>query len=158
MLADRQRIVRCCNKRTSGLARFRACLLLVLLAVPVRADQAPTADARTLSESQRRAIAAIRADAKARAAPLAARLASMAHQANVNMLADQPDEALGRRLGEQIRATLRELLDLRLRSIKETVKRLTPAQRALLRTEMDRPGAPADLMELIERMFKLPGR
>ncbi len=112
--------------------------------------------APALNESQRQAVTAIRSSAKAKAAPLAARLATLARQANRNMLADQPDEAVGQRLGEQIRATLRDLLSVRIQSIKETLKLLTPEQRAWLRKEMDRPGAPADLMELIERGFKLP--
>lgn len=128
-------------------------MVLLCLAGVARAES-PRGDP-ALSDSQQRKFAAIRSEAKAKAAPLALRLAALARQANANMLADQPDEAGSRQLGEEIRALLGELLDIRIRSIKDTARLLTPQQRVLLRAELAKPGAPADLMELMERTFKL---
>lgn len=119
-------------------------------------EPVPAAAGLRLSEGQRQAIQAIRSQAKKKAAPLVLQLAPLAKEANENMLADNPDADRGRVLGQRIRRLLGELLDIRIQSIKEALKLLAPEQRKQLKAALAKPGAPADLMELMERCFKLP--
>ena len=49
-----------------------------------------------------------------------------------------------------------KILLLKGQSTRETVNALTPEQKSLLKKEMEKPDAPADLSELIERIFNVP--
>ncbi len=108
-----------------------------------------------LSDAQRQAIKRIDTQTKLKAAPVALRLASVVSRVYKNMLADQPDERLRVRLSAEMKRTTWELLAIKGQSIRETVQVLTPAQKQFIKSEMRKPGAPADLSELIARTFNL---
>jgi len=72
------------------------------------------------------------------------------------MLADKPDEKLRAPLSARMKATTWELLKIKGPAIRETVNVLTAEQKQLIKSEMRKPGAPADLSEVIEKSFNLP--
>ena len=111
--------------------------------------------AHTLSEAQREAIKRIQVESEKRAAPAALRLAGIVSRIYENMLADKPDEGLRTKLSAEMKEAAWELLEIKGQSIRDTVNLLTPEQKQLVKGEMRKPGAPADLSEVIARTFKL---
>lgn len=116
-----------------------------------------TSDAKPhLTAAQLQAIKSVRIESEKKAAPLALRLASTAKQIYKNMLSEKEDEALGQRLSREMDKVVVALLALKGQSIRDMVRVLTPEQRQLMRSEMQKPGAPGDLSELIMRVFNVP--
>jgi len=115
----------------------------------------PSGSANSLSEVQKQAIKRIKVSSELRAAPIALRLARIVNEIYDNMLAVKPDEKLRAQLSEQMKTTTWELLSIKGQAIRETVNVLTPEQRQLIKIEKQKPGAPADLSEVIEKTFQL---
>ncbi len=109
-----------------------------------------------LSATQFEAVKSIRAKAAREAAPLAMKLASTVKQIYANMLADKPDEKLRKRLSRQMTETTGKIVLIKGETIREMVNLLTPEQKVLLKTEMKKSDAPADLSELMQRIFYIP--
>ncbi|PYS75188.1 MAG: hypothetical protein DMF66_20140, partial [Acidobacteria bacterium] len=85
-------------------------------------------------------------------------LAAVVSKIYENMLADKPDEALRAKLSAEMKEAAWALLAIKGQAIRETVNVLTPAQKQLVKSEMRKPGAPADLGEVIARTFNLQGQ
>lgn len=117
--------------------------------------QAAASSALSLNEAQRQAIKRIRLSGETKGALPALRLARVVKEIYENMLADKPNEALRARLSAEMKEATWKLLTIKGQMIRETVNLLTPQQKQLIKSEMRKPGAPADLGELIERTFKL---
>jgi|ERR1043166_2246720 hypothetical protein len=113
-------------------------------------------DPRALSATQKEAIQRIRSASKRQAALPALRLARVVNKIYTNMLADHPNENLRIRLSNEMKEVTWQLLAIKGQAIRETVNVLTPDQKQLIRTEMRKPGAPADLGELIAKTFNFP--
>jgi len=111
--------------------------------------------AHTLSETQRQAIKRIKDESEKKAAPVALRFAGIVSRIYENMLADRPDEGLRAKLDAEMKEVSWELLAVKGQSIRDIVGVLTPAQKQLVKSEMLKPGAPADLSEVVARTFKL---
>lgn len=138
-------------------------LLLLLLFVSLFASSgfgarlaANTETSHALSEVQKQAIQHIRSDSKKRAALPALHLARVVSKIYANMLADHPDETLRVKLSNEMKNVTWQLLAIKGQAIRETVNVLTPEQRQIIRVEMRKPGAPADLGELIAKTFDFP--
>ena len=151
--------------------KTRLTILLFLLPVLVFAASLKTATAQTsssaenkadavhtLSEAQKQAMKRIQVETEKRAAPVAMRLAGLVSKIYENMLADKPDEKLRATLSTQMKKTTWELLSIKGQSIRETVNVLMPEQKQLVKSEMLKPGVPADLSEVIARTFKLANK
>jgi Spy/CpxP family protein refolding chaperone len=110
----------------------------------------------SLSAAQLETIKDIRAKAAREAAPTALRLAATIKQIYTNMLADKPDAKLRARLSKQMTDNTVKLLLIKGQSIREMVNALTPEQKRMLKSEMEKPGTPADLSELMEHIFNVP--
>jgi Spy/CpxP family protein refolding chaperone len=111
--------------------------------------------AHTLTDAQKQAIKRIQTDAEKQAAPAALRLAGIVNKIYENMLADEPDEKLRADLSAQMEKATWTLLSIKGQSIHDIVRVLTPAQRQLVKVEMQKPGAPSDLSEVVTHIFKL---
>jgi hypothetical protein len=111
--------------------------------------------AHTLSETQRQAIKRIKDESEKKAAPVALRFAGIVSRIYENMLADNPDEGLRAKLDAEMKEVSWELLAVKGQSIHDIVGVLTPAQKQLVKSEMSKPGAPADLSEVVARTFRL---
>ncbi len=136
--------------------RFKSTLaLLVLACSPIVSQQPATPPAADpLTAAQQQQFVAIKNAAEQKAAPAALRLAEVAHKIYDNMLADAPSETLRVSLAAEMRTVVGELLDIKGQSIHDAVAVLTPRQKAQLKAEMVKPGAPGDLSELIGKMFQ----
>ena len=95
----------------------------------------------------------IKTESEKQAAPLAMQLAAVAKQIYENMLSDKENQKLRRRLSHQMNEIAGKLLAIEGQSIRDTVAVLTPEQKRTLRDEMRKPGAPADLTELISKLL-----
>jgi Spy/CpxP family protein refolding chaperone len=121
---------------------------------PVAPD---TSDAQPhLTAAQLQSIKSIHTESEKKAAPLALRLALAAKRIYENMLSEKEDEALRQRLSREMDEVVVGMLAIKGQSIREIVRVLTPEQRQLVRSEMQKPGAPGDLSELIMRVFNVP--
>ena len=138
-------------------------VLIFLLALLIQHESArgqslsQTGDAanKSLSESQVKAIKSIVSTSEKKAAPLAIQLAATAKLIYENMLAPKEDQRRRLRLSKQLNRITNELLGIKGQSMRDVIAVLTPAQKQLVREEMSKPGQPADLMELIKRVFKI---
>jgi uncharacterized membrane-anchored protein YjiN (DUF445 family) len=142
---------------------FALCALAFVLSVrtSAQANAGTTVredDARTLTDAQKQSIKRIQTNAEKQAAPAAARLAEIVNKIYENMLADAPDEKLRADLSAQMEKATWELLSIKGQSIYEIVRVLTPAQRELVKAEMRKPGAPADLSEVVAHLFRLDAK
>lgn len=111
-----------------------------------------------LTPEQVQSIKSIQADAARKSAPVALRLAGIVKSVYENMLSENENPVLRRKLSKEMNRVAGQLLAIKGQSIRDTVRVLTPAQRALVRTEMVKPGAPADLSELISHLFSVPDK
>jgi hypothetical protein len=111
--------------------------------------------AHTLTDAQKQEIKRIQTEAEKRAAPAALQLAGIVSKIYENMLADQPDEKLRVALSAQMEKATWALLSIKGQSIHDIVRVLTPAERQLVKAEMQKPGAPSDLSEIVAHLFKL---
>ena len=123
------------------------------------AARKPVAAARpSLTAAQKQALQAIDDEAKKKAAPSALRFAGIVKGIYENMLADHPDEELRAKLGNEMKETTWELLSIKGQAIRDSVAVLTAEQKQILRTEMAKPDAPSDLMEVIGKAFQAGGK
>jgi Spy/CpxP family protein refolding chaperone len=114
--------------------------------------------AHTLTDAQKQSIKNIQTAAEKQAAPAALRLAGIVGKIYENMLADKPDERLRASLSAQMERATWALLSIKGQSIYDIVRVLTPAQRQLVKAEMQKPGAPSDLTEVVAHVFKLDNK
>lgn len=122
----------------------------------VSAGQAPAAQAQNpLTAQQTAAIQAILKRTAAQAAPLGLKIEAAARRLNENVLSDSPDEAVSTAATTEISTSLSSAVTLPIKAVKEIAALLTPEQRKFLRAEMAKPGAEANLLELIGRVYKL---
>ena len=137
--------------RVLSLAVFAVCLITGFASIGVPANAQET----SLSAAQTASIKAIQRASEKKAAPLALKLASTAKKIYENMLSDREDERLRAKLERELDGIGSKLIKLKGQSIREMVAVLTPEQKALVRMEMRKPGAPADLSELIIKLFRV---
>ncbi len=132
-------------------------LIVILLTITVSAQTDSSSNVKLpLSATQMDAVKNIRNKAATEAAPLALQLATAVKQIYDNMLADAPNAKLREKLSKQMTGTVVKILLIKGQSIREMVGILTPEQKKFLKTEMTKPDAPADLSELMERVFNIP--
>ena len=132
-------------------------LFFIVFSVTVYAQTSDVPDTlRQLSPQQVVSLKSIKTNIEKEAAPLAKQLAVTVKQVYENMLADKPDEKRRKKLSKQMTATTGKLLLVKGNSIREMIGVLTPEQKELLKSEMKKPDAPADLSELFERIFLIP--
>ena len=112
----------------------------------------------SLSDAQKAAIKRIHEESTKKAVPVGLRLAAVARKIYENILADRPNETLRKRLSVQLKKAATDLLDIKGQSLRDTVKVLTPAQKHLIRSEMRKPRASADLSEVIAKTFDLENK
>ncbi|HZS47256.1 MAG TPA: hypothetical protein VFC63_19435 [Blastocatellia bacterium] len=137
-------------------AQMVAILLLVAIQAVAQTPGAGKPDNKNsypLTESQKQAIKKIKSEAEKKAAPLATRLASIVKQDYQDMLADKSDEKLRERLTVELKDVTWQLLAIKGQTMRDAVHVLTANQKEILKREMIKPGAPADLMELIDKIF-----
>jgi hypothetical protein len=130
-------------------------LILFVAVLMLIASPDAIGEADRLTAAQVQAMRAVKSRSEKKAAPLALKLAETARLSYENMLSDKEDETLRQRLERELDRIVVELVNLKGQSIREMVAILTKDQKKLLRAEMKKPDAPADLSEIISRVFKI---
>lgn len=139
--------------------KFASCaLILAAMAVGV-AQESPNPN--LLSDSQKQALEKARktveGETKTKTMTITLKLATIARDLDRNILADQPDPDLDRKLQSDLVQTVTEMvsgvLQAKIAADREVVKILTPEQKKILRAELDKAGANPDLAELIGKLF-----
>lgn len=136
------------TRKTKARARVKT-------AAPARAEPA-LSPKYPLSEEQKRAIQSLLAKGKAEGAVLGLAGAQGAKEFDENVLSETPSAEADAKAAKRLLDSLAGLAELRLELIRRVVALLTPEQKRLLREEMSKPGAPAALLDVLSRVFKLP--
>jgi hypothetical protein len=131
--------------------------ILAAIAVCV-AQEAPNPN--LLSDSQKQALEkarqAMEGETKIKTVTISLRLAAIGKELGRNMLADQPDPELDRKLQSDLVQMVTDMVSGVLQTKaadREVVKVLTPEQKKILRAELDKAGANPDLAELVGKLF-----
>jgi NTP pyrophosphatase (non-canonical NTP hydrolase) len=132
--------------------------ILILAAIMAGQEQAPVT---ALSPAQRQEFQKIaqaaEKEAKVQAETLAQTLGEVARKIDRNLLSDQPDPELHRRLSDEladaVAGLVRTAIHMKLDTARDLVKVLTPEQRKLVLAELEKPGANPDLTELLGKVF-----
>ena len=137
-------------------------IAVVLIAVPIAtaAFQSPVAAPPvrpTLTEAQKQMLKAAETDLTSKMAPFAERVSRTAKDLNRALLANRADPNLQRKLADDLANAVSELaaeaIRLRVSALGAIIDSLSPEQRSLLRAELDKPGADADLLNVIKKVF-----
>src|SRR6266567_3220635 len=139
--------------------KFASCAAL-LAAVAVCAAQ-ETPNPNLLTESQKQALEKARktveGETKTKTVTITLKLASIAKDLDRNILADQPNPDLDRKLQNDLAQTVAEMvsgvLQAKIAADREVVKVLTPEQKKILLAELDKANTNPDLAELIGKLF-----
>jgi hypothetical protein len=92
---------------------------------------------------------------KLASAGVAVRVARIAKDIYANLLAEYPNDKTDRALSAKLHRTAGELLTLHGQAMRQSLAVLTPMQRAYVRDQMGKPDMPADLLELIVKIYAL---
>jgi Spy/CpxP family protein refolding chaperone len=110
-----------------------------------------------LTGAQKQMLTAAEADLAAKIAPLAEKVGQSAKALDRALLADKPDPALERKLGDEFADAVSQIvvgaIRLRVAALHDIVATLTPEQKKLLLAELDKPGTDPDLLELMKKVF-----
>jgi Spy/CpxP family protein refolding chaperone len=131
---------------------------IAMLAVAIVNAQAQPAPAPTdLTDAQRQMLKAAEADLAAKIAPLAEIVGQSAKDLDRALLADKPDPALERKLGDEFAGAVSKIIvgaiRLRVAALHDIVGTLTPEQKKLLLAELDKPDTDPDLLEMMKKVF-----
>lgn len=130
------------------LIAYLSCLSLQAAAQGQRSSDAQ------LGPNQIAALKRIRAKAEKESVPVAMKLAVVVKGIYANMLAARPNSRRRLRLKRELHRQVLKLLDIKGESIRESVALLTSDQKSALRLQIQKPGAPADLNEAIEKLIR----
>jgi hypothetical protein len=123
------------------------------------AQEAPNPN--RLSGTQKQALEKARQsmdnETKTKTLAITLKLAALAKSLDRNMLADQPDPEVDKKLLNDLVQTVTEMvagvLQTKIAADREVVKILTPEQKKLLREEVEKADSNPDLSELIGKLF-----
>jgi len=141
--------------------RVLVLIAVVLTAVPITtaAYQSP-AGARvrpSLTDAQKQMLKSAETDLAGKMAPLAERISTIAKDLNRALLADKADPDVKKKLADDLANAVSglaaEAIRLRVSALGAIIDSLSPEQKSLLRAELDKPGADADLLNVIKQVF-----
>ena len=142
--------------------RVLALIAVALTAVPIAtpAFQSPGAARSvrpTLTEAQKQMLKSAETDLAGKMAPLAEKVSRAASDLNRALVAEKGDPDTQRKLADDLANAVSglaaEAIRLRVSALRAIVDSLSPEQKSLLRAELDKPGADADLLNVIKKVF-----
>lgn len=109
-----------------------------------------------LTDAQTQMLKSAESDLNSKIAPLAEKVAQNAKELNRALLADKPDPELRQKLQQQLADAVSQLVGtairMRVSALEQIVQTLTPEQKKLLLAEVDKPGADADLINVMKKV------
>jgi hypothetical protein len=139
--------------------KIKILLLTLILTAACAAQEKP--DPNSLSETQKKALEnakqSMENETKTKTVAITLKLAALAKSLDRNMLADQPDTEVDKKLLNDLVQTVTEMvagvLQTKIAADREVIKLLTPEQKKLLRDEVEKADSNPDLAELIGKLF-----
>ena len=128
---------------------------------PAAPGAAAAQDIPPLTDAQKTSIASLRSESERKVTLLAVQLAAVVQKIYDNNLSDTPNEELRVSLDDQMKELVWQMLLVKGDSMWAAFRLLTPEQKRIVKAEIARPRAPGDLpdvMDLIGKTFKLPGK
>ena len=147
--------------------RVLVLIAVALTAVPIAtaAFQSPVAAPRvrpTLTEAQKQMLKSAETDLTSKIAPLAERVSRISRDLNRALLAEKADPEIKKKLADDLANAVSglaaEAIRLRLSALGAIIDSFSPEQKSLLRAELDKPGADADLLNVIKKVFEEDGK
>jgi hypothetical protein len=142
--------------------RVLVLIAVALTAVPIAtpAFQSPVAAPRvrpTLTDAQKQMLKSAEADLAGKMTPLAEKISRIAKDLNRALLADKADPGVKKKLADDLANAVSELageaIRIRVAALGAIIDSFSPEQKSLLRAELDKPGADADLLNVIKQVF-----
>ena len=143
--------------------RVLVLIAVALTAVPIAtaAFQSPVAAPRvrpTLTEAQKQMLKSAETDLTSKIAPLAERVSRISRDLNRALLAEKADPEIKKKLADDLANAVSglaaEAIRFRVAALGAIIDSLSPEQKSLLRAELDKPGADADLLNVIKKVFE----
>jgi hypothetical protein len=143
--------------------RVLVLIAVALTAVPnsTAAFQSPVAAPSvrpTPTDAQKQMLKSAETDLTSKMAPLAERVSRTAKDLNRALLADKADPGMRRKLADDLANAVSglaaEAIRVRVSALGAIIDSLSPEQKSLLRAELDKPGADADLLNVIRKVFE----
>jgi hypothetical protein len=140
---------------------------VALIGIPIStaAFQAPAAALPvrpTLTEAQKQMLKAAEADFNSKIAPFAEKVSRTTKDLNRVLLDGKADPDLRGRLADDLANRVSELaaeaIRTRVSALGAMVDSLSPEQKKVLLAELDKPGADADLLNVMKKVFKEDGK
>lgn len=139
-----------------GAAIFAALLVVALGGTTyAHENSAETAGAPPLSAKQKQDLQEILRLDKLASAGVAIRVAGVAKEIYANLLADHPNDDTHKALSAKLHRTAGELLTQHAKAMRQCLAVLTIEQRHYVRDQMGTPDMPADLLEVIVKIYEL---
>jgi len=144
---------------------MRASVLIAaaLIAIPIstvafQASVAALPVRPTLTEAQKQMLKAAETDLNSKIAPFAEKVSRTAKDLNRALLAGKADPELRGRLADDLANRVSELaaeaIRMRVSALSAIADSLSPEQKRLLPAELDKPGADADLLNVMKTVFE----
>ena len=110
-----------------------------------------------MTDAQKQMLKSAETDLAGKMAPLAERISKIAKDLNRALLADKADPDVKKKLADDLANAVSglaaEAIRLRVSALGAIIDSLSPEQKSLLRAELDKPGADADLLNVIKQVF-----
>jgi Spy/CpxP family protein refolding chaperone len=143
-----------------GMTAFPFALLALTVAIPLATSQSQPTPPPALTDAQKQMVKTAESDLNSKIAPTVEKVGRTAKDLNHALLSDHPDQELQRKLQDEFAEAVSQLvvtaIRLRVSALQEIVRTLTPEQKKLLLTEVDKPGADADLLNVIKKVLAEP--
>jgi hypothetical protein len=112
----------------------------------------------TLTEAQKQMLKAAEIDLNSRIVPFAEKVGRAAKDLSRSLLEGKADPELRGRLADDLANRVSELaseaIRLRVSALSALIDSLSPDQKKLLLSELEKPGADADLLNIMKNVFK----
>lgn len=117
------------------------------------APPAPKDTTNLLSPKQMKQIMALKDSVTKSLPTVLPRLFEVLQKININLLADQPDDSLGKQYNKEAGEVVLQVLNSLSDVMKQMVSILTPEQKQKIREAMKDPNAPKDMINLIGKLM-----
>jgi hypothetical protein len=109
-----------------------------------------------LTEAQKQALRTLEADAVTRTRVTLDKLPDIARRFNANLVSENPDPELEKKLSQEMEDIFSEVIRIRLARIRSAARTLTSEQRQAIATELKKPNAPHVFDDLVRTVLGSP--
>ena len=137
------------NRKITSLKKLKIKDKVVAWNVPSPKKEVQNPIAGMLSQEQIRQMMQMKDSITKKLAPALPQLMGILQKVNMNLLADNPDPALGKQYNAEVVGVVSQILESLTNTLMKTMDVLTPEQRQKIREVMKNSNNPGDLINLI---------